>query len=630
MERPKCAFNREHVAIAQCQCASPAIFCAECAGLHTKTPGDHQILPLDAKQPPCDVCGKVLGDDCCCCAYPLPVVCRGCQMKHIQKNSTEAHYFMPVILRGKVSSRKAAAQLCMYLVNLGTAKTLLNEVMTKVAACQEALLSRHRQLRQLLADCVDSQMQELDALKEILKTAATKGFEQARDCLMEDLPPETGLSALLWQCAKEQDYRALDLFKFEQVVQKVDFLKPLGVGWRSKFDASGAVASEHVYQSRYLPTERLLSRVQRLVELARPQVSQSLLTDFEQHLSSLALNNFALEEVLVQLCENLILYLQEAKSGKEDAAKVLSALLRCRFEDLSDSSSLAYLLTRPQRLPTTLLNLQALSDLTHMPTARLVEIRKDHLRVFDCEQQAWRGRVSLARTLRCDETSSCVVLRSGRLMVTGGSLFVDLFFGEGKRNYFADAYDISPASGSVHKLHHMTYKRSCHGSIQYFNWIYVFGGFNGSSLQSSEKYSLTTKHWSQLSDMLSPRHSFSPALHQHRLYLCGGDTLDCEVFDPADDSFAPLGLRLTEASQARALVLDEELLVLGSGSLSRCTFNGEEFRSAKRAKAPVWGCMSTCVRTAAGLWFVADDPRGTARLVDLDTGNKVKDYPFPD
>jgi hypothetical protein len=215
-------------------------------------------------------------------------------------------------------------------------------------------------------------------------------------------------------------------------------------------------------------------------------------------------------------------------------------------------------------------------------------------------------------------------------MISGGSLFVDLFFGEGKRNYFADVNDISPSSGSVHKLHHMINKRSCHGSIQYFNWVYVFGGFNGSALQTSEKYSLTTKHWSQLPDMLSPRHSFSPALHQHRLYLCGGDTIDCEVFDPADDSFAPLGLRLPEANQARALVMDDELLVLGSGSLSRCTLNGEEFRSTKRAKAPVWGCMTTCVRTTVGLWLIADDPRGTARLVDLSTGNKVKDYPFPD
>lgn len=630
MERPKCAFNREHFATAQCTCANPAVFCAECASLHTKIPGDHQVQPLDAKQPPCDVCGKMLADDCCCCTHPLPVVCRGCQMKHIQKNSTEAHYFMPVMMRGKVSTRKAATQLCMYLVNLGTAKTILNEAVAKVAACQEALLARHRQLRQLLADCVDSQMQELEALKEVLKTATTKGFEQARDFLLEDSPPDGGLPGLLWQCAREQDYRALDLFNFEQVVQKVDFLKPLGVGWRSKFDAAGTVTDDFVYQSRYLPTERLVSRVQRMMELARPQVSQGLLTDFESHLRSLVLDNFSLEEVLVQLCENLILYLQEAKSGKEDAAKVLSSLIRCRFTDLSDSSSLAFLLTRPQRLPTTLLNLQGLADLTHIPSPRLVEVRKDHLRLFDCEGQNWKNSVNLSRALRCDETSSCVLLRSGRLFVSGGSLFVDLFFGEGKRNYFADAYDINPASGSVHKLHHMTIKRGSHGSIQYFNWVYVFGGYNGGTLQSSEKYSLATKHWTQLSDMLTARYNFSPALHQHRVYLCGGETVDCEVFDPADDSFAPLGLRLSEAGQARALVLDDDLVVLGSGAISRCTLNGEEFRSTRHAKAPVFGCMSSCVRTAAGLWFIVDDPRGTARLVNLTTGTKIKDCQFPD
>jgi len=179
-------------------------------------------------------------------------------MKHIQKNSSEAHYFLPIALKSKVANRKAAGQLCLFLVNLNTAKTHLQSTTTRITACQEALQERRRQLELDLAQCVETQVQELEALKEAIKAGANRGAEQAKESLLETVPPGGGLASLLWHCARAQDFRSLDLFQFESVNQKVDFLRPLGVGWRSKVDSSGQVAEKLSFQSRYLPTEHLM------------------------------------------------------------------------------------------------------------------------------------------------------------------------------------------------------------------------------------------------------------------------------------------------------------------------------------------------------------------------------------
>lgn len=647
MEKARCAYSREHIATFQCMCSQPnVLLCSECMLPHMRGPGNHMMapvtalvpsspsLPVEPKSSNCDTCNRQAAEDFCCCNFPVPSLCKACQMKHIQKSGSEAHYFLPIALKSKVANRKAAGQLCLFLVNLNTAKTHLQSMTGRITACQEALQERRRQLEQDLAQCVETQVQELETLKETIKAGANRGVEQAKETLLETVPPGGGLASLLWHCARAQDFRSLDLFQFESVSQKVDFMKPLGVGWRSKVDASGQVAEALTFQSRYLPTERLMSRVRRLVQLlARPSLPEGVLGQFEELLRQKLLQSVGMEDDLLQLCENLAFYVQDAKQTPlkdELLAKILAALLHSGLDDISDSNSLTYVLTRPQRLAPTLVNLQVLVDLIGPSVAQLAEVRKDHFRVFDCTSQTWGARVSLSRSVRVDDTSRCALLRSGKLFVTGGSMYVDLFYGEGKRNHFADTYDIDVAVGSARKLNNMGQKRSNHALQPYFNFVYVFGGSSDSPLHACEKYSLSAALWLPLPDMRTARHSFSPALHNHLFYLCGGDTVDCEVFDPVAESFSPLSTQLPEAGPARALVAEGQLLVLTSTGLLRRSVGEGDFQEAKHAKYSVSGSMSSVVLTAAGLFFVADDPKGTVRLVEPAAGTKLKDFWYPE
>lgn len=613
---------------------------------HMRGPGNHMMapvaalvpatpaVPIEPKSSNCDSCNRQAAEDFCCCNFPVPSLCKACQMKHIQKNSSEAHYFLPIALKSKVSNRKAAGQLCLFLVNLNTAKTHLQSTTTRITACQEALQERRRQLELDLAQCVETQIQELETLKEVIKAGANRGAEQAKESLLETVPPGGGLASLLWHCARAQDFRSLDLFQFESVNQKVDFLRPLGVGWRSKVDSSGQVAEKLSFQSRYLPTEHLMSRVRRLVQLlARPSLPEGVLTEFEELLRRKLLQSVGMEDDLLQLCENLSFYVQDAKQTPlkdELLGKILAALLHSQLDDIGDCNSLTYVLTRPQRLAPTLVNLQVLVDLTAPSVAQLAEVRKDHFRVFDCSSQTWGARVSLSRSVRVDDTSRCAFLRNGKLFVTGGSMYVDLFYGEGKRNHFADTYDIDVNTGAARKLNNMANKRSNHALQPYFNFMYVFGGSSDSQLQACEKYSLSAALWLPLPDMRTARHSFSPALYNHLIYLCGGDTMDCEVFDPVAESFSPLNAQLPEAGPARALIVEEQLLVLTPTGLLRRPLSAGNFQETKHAKYSVSGSMTCVVCTSAGLFFMADDPKGIVRLVELSSGTKSKDFWYPE
>jgi len=62
--------------------------------------------------------------------------------------------------------------------------------------------------------------------------------------------------------------------------------------------------------------------------------------------------------------------------------------------------------------------------------------------------------------------------------------------------------------------------------------------------------------------MLSSRADFIPTVYRNRIYLCGGRTSSCEIYDLSTRSFEPLSLILPLETAVCALIVGQELLLL--------------------------------------------------------------------
>lgn len=80
------------------------------------------------------------------------------------------------------------------------------------------------------------------------------------------------------------------------------------------------------------------------------------------------------------------------------------------------------------------------------------------------------------------------------------------------------------------------------------------GGYDrGECLKSSEVYDFETNTWSLVADMRSARGRFSIALHEGKVYACGGsngnnDMKTVECYDPVTDKWQVVA----EASRGKA------------------------------------------------------------------------------
>ncbi len=91
--------------------------------------------------------------------------------------------------------------------------------------------------------------------------------------------------------------------------------------------------------------------------------------------------------------------------------------------------------------------------------------------------------------------------------------------------------------------------------------LYVFGGFDKVSLSSAERFDLITHMWTALPDMISPRSSFSVCYRGRKVYLCGGNTQNCEIFDTFSEIYEPIPIQLYIPDSTMA-VLDKEMLFI--------------------------------------------------------------------
>jgi len=364
-----------------------------------------------------------------------------------------------------------------------------------------------------------------------------------------------------------------------------------------------------------------------LAALSRTRVSEEAVGSLEALLHRLMGETELMEEAYL-LCNNFAAYIREApicSKTDEQITEIILRLEKCSFDtnELKDTSSLPYLLTRPNRLP---LDLKALlpdstSQLLIDAKPMLMEVRPDHIRLFNCSTSTWSKKIVLNTTIRVDHRSSALVLPNTHIFICGGS---------GGSEWLQDAYEIDALSGVAGQLRSMLGKRGRHGLVLYYNWVYVFGGWNGAAMRNSERYSLLKETWETISDMINPRDSLTPAIYKHIAYLCGGSsTIECESFDFALGKFSPLGFILPETGYIRSIVLGTDLLLLSDSKMTRRSLISEgvcqEFsHPGYRAN----GSMSPIVLNT-DIWCLTYSANGAALCICGGTGELLKEVAYP-
>ena len=117
-------------------------------------------------------------------------------------------------------------------------------------------------------------------------------------------------------------------------------------------------------------------------------------------------------------------------------------------------------------------------------------------------------------------------------------------------------------TGEVTVLAPMTTRRTSHSAVFAHNAVYAFGGMNS---RTAEKYPMVHKAWQQIGDMHSERSSFNASCWGNSVYLCGGHTRECELFDLDSEQFSVLALRLNQSNWTVSFFYQRELVVI-SGS----------------------------------------------------------------
>ena len=167
--------------------------------------------------------------------------------------------------------------------------------------------------------------------------------------------------------------------------------------------------------------------------------------------------------------------------------------------------------------------------------------------------------------------------------------------------------------------------RNYPGTINAEGFVYVFGGYlvNGMT-RASEKFSITSRSWTQIPEMDSYRVYFTPARHHSDIYLCS------PANSPALSSYSiltgtytvhPQLLPQVSTDTCVAFVVGDELFVSGNTShfLKWQVGSAQPFAKVKYSK--ITGGSASCTETVllgrAVYW--ADNASQAIVWFDLDT-----------
>jgi hypothetical protein len=326
------------------------------------------------------------------------------------------------------------------------------------------------------------------------------------------------------------------------------------------------------------------------------QVSESLIEAFEKLLIVKARKEH-LKNDIIHMCINLIDVLSIAPSVNtlNSSEAVIRKLIS---EKLSQASckewrSLFHILSREEKLPYDLESLARHWNF-ELP-AKVAVVRQKHCHVFDCITEIWSPKIqylSLYPSLGTHH-QSCIFLPNGNLFACGGY------------NPFADdTFEINITTGAVRPLAPMPWKLCGNCLVVYFNWIYSFGGYIGGYAHYSAKYSISANKWGSLkNNVLAPRHCTNPCLYKHSIYLMGGCTTQCELFNPATETFTPLSITLPAATHTRVYIFGNDIVAIQPSKIVKISLNSMSNPQVEsHSTGQVCGCMSGCVANGK-VWY---------------------------
>jgi hypothetical protein len=176
---------------------------------------------------------------------------------------------------------------------------------------------------------------------------------------------------------------------------------------------------------------------------------------------------------------------------------------------------------------------------------------QDRLFSFLPGKQIWEEYSSLRPILPAFSRSSYVFFKEDVLIIGG---YDDNLCKTVSRTFRIQA-------GTVGRGPDMLAARCFSGCLQTAGNVYVFGGMDQDALSSCEK--LNQKDWISLDNMKHSRFNFVPCEHQALVYICGGNSLAVEIFDPSTSLFSASTLLCGPSTTqwSCALISHEEKLV---------------------------------------------------------------------
>lgn len=215
----------------------------------------------------------------------------------------------------------------------------------------------------------------------------------------------------------------------------------------------------------------------------------------------------------------------------------------------------------------------------------LVIVRPTEVRIFSVRQKRWTESNRLSQRLQVDDFTSTILLPDASILCCGGSLGAP----------WRSAYRVL-IGGLAQPLSSLLIPRSGHGLAVCERMVCAFGGCGGGSSEALEwapLNSLALRSWRRLPNMLTARSYFTPCVVRRMIYLCGGFTDCCEVFDSERESYRVLAVWLPESSEVCAVLEQHELLLLSPRFTSRLNLRSLELESVKHVQwAGVWGSMN--------------------------------------
>ena len=130
--------------------------------------------------------------------------------------------------------------------------------------------------------------------------------------------------------------------------------------------------------------------------------------------------------------------------------------------------------------------------------------------------------------------------------------------------------------------------------------------------------------------MVTPRDYFTPCVYRHFVYLCGGSTtVECEKFDVALGKFYPLGFVMPETSFNRAVVLNDELVLVSETKLTkRSLLTDSLYQETSHQSYRANGSMTPFL-LGTSIYCLSHSPSGMVFCISASTGELLREFAYP-